>query len=40
MLRDRLFNAQTEAEQNRLGGSTSKTATVAQIPAPKAQAMV
>lgn len=40
MLRDRLFNAQTEAVQNRAGGSTSKTATAAQVPAPKAQVMV
>ncbi|XP_029693435.1 protein transport protein Sec31A isoform X3 [Takifugu rubripes] len=39
MLRDRLFNAQTEAVQNRAGGSTSKTATAAQVPAPKAQVM-
>lgn len=40
MLRDRLFNAQTEAVQNRAGGSTSKTVTPAQVPAPKAQVMV
>ncbi|XP_056881662.1 protein transport protein Sec31A isoform X1 [Takifugu flavidus] len=39
MLRDRLFNAQTEAVQNRAGGSTSKTAAAAQVPAPKAQVM-
>lgn len=39
MLRDRLFHAQTEAVQNRVGGSTSKT-TAAQVPAPKAQVMV
>uniref|UniRef100_H3DQ02 Protein transport protein Sec31A n=1 Tax=Tetraodon nigroviridis TaxID=99883 RepID=H3DQ02_TETNG len=38
MLRDRLFHAQTEAVQNRVGGSTSKT-TAAQVPAPKAQVM-
>lgn len=40
MLRDRLFHAQTEAVQNRGGGSTSKTPNAAQIAAPKAQIMV
>lgn len=40
MLRDRLFHAQTEAVQNRVGGSTSKTTTAAHVPAPKAQVMV
>lgn len=40
MLRERLFQAQTEAVQNKVGGATPKTATAAQIPAPKAQVMV
>lgn len=40
MLRDRLFHAQAEAVQSRVGGSTSKTTAAAQIPAPKSHVMV